>query len=76
MAAVDADALVVRPRRRRPRRRAALLFVLMAAIAVVMLYPFWFMVNTSLESNDVFLHGGPHSLASWRILFDSLPVGR
>ncbi len=75
MATVDANAVAVRPRRRRPRRRTALLLALMVAIAVVMLYPFWFMVDTSLHSNDAFLHGGPRSLVSWRKLLDALPVG-
>jgi len=66
-------------RRRRPvrtRARRSVLFVVMVAVACVMLYPFWFMIDTSLKSNHQFLYGGGHSLTSWRLLTQALPVGR
>jgi multiple sugar transport system permease protein/raffinose/stachyose/melibiose transport system permease protein len=48
----------------------------MVLIAIVMLYPFYFMIDTSLKSNDQFLHGGGHSLASWQALSKALPWGQ
>jgi len=64
-------------RRRRPfsLRRAALL-ALMLVIAAVMLYPFWFMIDTSFKTQSQFLSGSGHSLAGWRALTSALPVGR
>jgi multiple sugar transport system permease protein/raffinose/stachyose/melibiose transport system permease protein len=62
-------------RRRRSPWRQVLLFGLMVLIAIVMLYPFYFMVDTSLKSNDQFLHGGGHSLDSWASLSKALPWG-
>ncbi len=64
---------VVRPRSVRRPWRTTLLFSLMVVIAIVMLYPFWFMINTSLMSERGFLGGGGHSLASWRALDATLP---
>lgn len=66
------------PRRpRRPRRhhgpRTWLLFGVMTAIAGVMLYPFFFMLDTSFRSQSQFLGGGGHSLASWTKLAQALP---
>jgi multiple sugar transport system permease protein/raffinose/stachyose/melibiose transport system permease protein len=67
---------VLRPRSTRRPLRTVLLLAVMTAIAAVMLYPFWWMVDTSLKSNDQFLHGGGHSLASWTHLNDALPWKR
>jgi multiple sugar transport system permease protein/raffinose/stachyose/melibiose transport system permease protein len=67
---------VLRPRSTRRPLRTVLLLTVMTAIAAVMLYPFWWMVDTSLKSNDQFLHGGGHSLASWTHLNDALPWKR
>ena len=67
---------VLRPRATRRPLRTVLLLAVMTAIAAVMLYPFWWMVDTSLKSNDQFLHGGGHSLASWTHLNDALPWKR
>jgi ABC-type glycerol-3-phosphate transport system permease component len=64
---------VVRPRAVRRPWRTTLLFALMVVIAIVMLYPFWFMIDTSLMSERSFLGGGGHSLASWRALDATLP---
>lgn len=64
---------VVQPRAVRRPRRTALILALMIVIAVVMLYPFWFMIDTSLKSEASFLGSGGHSLASWRALGATLP---
>lgn len=56
-------------------RRLAL-FVVMCALACVMLYPFYFAINTSLQSNSQFIAGSGHSLASWQELGQYLPWGR
>jgi ABC-type glycerol-3-phosphate transport system permease component len=54
-----------------------LLYLVLAGIAVVMLYPFYYMISTSLHSSDQYqLGSGGYSLASWRNLFDVLPVWR
>ncbi len=64
-------------RRRRPVTRSrVLLLLLMLAIAVVMIYPFWFMVDTSFKTQDQFLSGHGHSLSSWAKLTSALPVGQ
>ncbi|MEO7980893.1 MAG: carbohydrate ABC transporter permease [Sporichthyaceae bacterium] len=65
------------PRRRKPfsLRRASLL-ALMLVIAAVMLYPFWFMIDTSFKTQSQYLSGSGHSLDGWRTLTTALPVGR
>ena len=82
MTSISAESLVAdqalepkASRRRTPVKRV-LLFALMVLIAIVMLYPFYFMIDTSLKSNDQFLHGGGHSLASWQALSKALPWGQ
>ena len=71
----DSDQMPKRRSRRSPVKQI-LLFALMVLIAIVMLYPFYFMIDTSLKSNDQFLHGGGHSLASWTALSKALPWGQ
>ena len=44
--------------------RTSLLVLVMVVIAIVMLYPFWFMIDTSLHSQTSFLNGGGHSLSA------------
>ena len=54
-----------------------LLYVVLAGITVVMLYPFYYMITTSLHSSDQYqLGSGGYSLSSWRNLFNVLPVWR
>ena len=72
----DLPPRVTAPRAAHRPLRSVLLFALMCAVAVVMLYPFWFMIDTAFKSQDAFLHHGPHSLASWRKLGASLPWAR
>jgi ABC-type glycerol-3-phosphate transport system permease component len=64
---------VTRPRTVRRPARTSLLFALMVVVAVVMLYPFWFMIDTSFRSEASFLGSGGHSLASWHALDAALP---
>lgn len=68
---------VARKRRATKRRvRNTVLFLVMSIIAVVMLFPFYYMINTSLKSNDQFLNGGGHSFDSWIKLNHNLPWAR
>jgi len=77
----DRERAATRP----PARRAAsrrwkpsrvVLFVLLVGIAVVMLYPFFFMADASLRSQAQFDQGSGHSWSSWGDLLHTLPVGR
>jgi len=49
-------------------------FISMCILAVVMLYPFVFMINTSFKSKAQFFGAPGHSTASWGKLFQTLPV--
>ena len=46
----------------------------MCLVAVVMLFPFWFMINTSFQTQDQYTNGSGHSLASWQKLSSVLPI--
>jgi multiple sugar transport system permease protein/raffinose/stachyose/melibiose transport system permease protein len=58
---------------RKLRRRRGLMFAVMTLLAVVMLYPFYFMITTSLKSENQFISGGGFSLSSWSQLGSTLP---
>jgi multiple sugar transport system permease protein/raffinose/stachyose/melibiose transport system permease protein len=58
---------------RRQRRRRGLIFAAMSLLAAVMLYPFYFMISTSLKSEGQFVNGGGFSLKSWLALGGTLP---
>ncbi len=58
--------------RRRLNRTA--IFLVLALIAVVMLFPFAFMALIANQSYDQYLAGSGFSLDSWRQLFDTVPV--
>ncbi len=60
----------------RPKLGRWVLFVVMLVIAVVMLYPFWVMIATSLQSETQFLSGGGFSWLSWHDLSSVIPVGQ
>ncbi len=66
---------------RRPRGRArkrllnGWVFLLMAAVAVVMLYPFYFLLDNAFRTQAQFDQHSGHSLAGWTQLFHDLPVG-
>jgi len=52
-----------------------LLLVVMCLVAVVMLYPFWFMIRTSLQTQEQFQSGSRgFSVSSWSKLFHDLPA--
>jgi len=73
---LNADAQREAMRRRR-RLRTGLLLALMTVIALVMLYPFFFMIETSFKSENQFLNGtGGFSLSSWSQLAQALPWAR
>jgi ABC-type glycerol-3-phosphate transport system permease component len=52
------------------------LFVIMMVVAVIMLYPFWVMIYTSLKSEAQFLAGSGFSWVSWSSLTSVIPVGQ
>src|SRR6266480_4066584 len=54
----------------------AVVYALLALITVVMLYPFYYMGINSVRSLDQYYAGHGFSLASWRNLFHTLPIGR
>jgi ABC-type glycerol-3-phosphate transport system permease component len=60
------------------RRRALDLsrFTLMVVIAIVMLYPFFYMLDNSFRTQTQFELRAGHSVASWRQLLQELPVAR
>ena len=62
----------------RARRRTinASRFTMMLIVAVVMIYPFVYMINASLRTQAQFEQGIGRSTASWHHLFDALPVAR
>ncbi|MCX6434225.1 MAG: carbohydrate ABC transporter permease [Actinobacteria bacterium] len=53
-----------------------LLFVLMIVVAIVMFYPFWFMISASFKTQRQFMAGTGFSLESWQKLLTVLPVGQ
>jgi ABC-type glycerol-3-phosphate transport system permease component len=67
---------VTPPPPRRPSVGRWVLFGVMVVIAVVMLYPFWVMIATSLQSATQFLSGGGFSWLSWSTLTSVIPVGQ
>jgi ABC-type glycerol-3-phosphate transport system permease component len=61
----------------KPRRVGRwVLFVVMMIVAVIMLYPFWVMIITSLKSEPQFLSGGGFSWLSWSGLTGVIPIGQ
>lgn len=62
--------------RRRPRYGRWVLFAVMLLIALVMLYPFWVMIVTSLKSETQFLSGNGFSWLSWKTLTSVIPIGQ
>jgi len=61
-----------------PRKRLSrwVLFAAMVVVAVIMLYPFWVMIITSLKSEAQFLSGGGLSWMSWKTLTSIIPIGQ
>jgi ABC-type glycerol-3-phosphate transport system permease component len=50
------------------------LFVIMVLVAVVMLYPFWYILDNAFRGPGQFDRQAGHSLAGWKELFANLPV--
>ena len=75
MAAV-AQQTPTAPGRARRRANKTVLFLSMIVVAVVMLYPFYFMRNNGSRTQTQFEQQSGHSLHSWAQLFQELPVLR
>src|SRR5580658_7758386 len=60
--------------RLRKKSYAWALFCLMVVVAVIMLYPFWYMLDNAFRSAGQFDRQAGHSLAGWHELFANLPV--
>ena len=69
----DRPSTVIRPPRKVGRW---VLFAAMMVVAVIMLYPFWVMIVTSLKSESQFLSGGGFSWLSWTSLTSVIPIGQ
>jgi ABC-type glycerol-3-phosphate transport system permease component len=62
--------------RARKRLTSSSLFALMAVIAVVMIYPFYYMLDNAFRNPTQFDRQRGHSLSGWSQLFQNLPVLR
>jgi multiple sugar transport system permease protein/raffinose/stachyose/melibiose transport system permease protein len=62
--------------RARRRGRVGMIFLIMTVIAVVMLYPFWYLLNNAFRTQSQFEQQHGHSAVSWGQLLRELPVGR
>lgn len=69
------SALPAAPPRRR-RYRTPVIIGVLSIIGVIMLYPFFFMVQASFRSSTQFLVGTGFSLQSWQQLFEAIPILR
>jgi ABC-type glycerol-3-phosphate transport system permease component len=56
------------------RLSRAAIFLILVLVAIVMLFPFGYMVHTSFRSKLQFQAGAGFSLDSWQGLFDAIPV--
>jgi len=63
-------------RRWRRRLTRGLIYLALLVTTVVMLYPFWYMADNAFRSLEQYQLQSGFSLASWRELFNTLPVGR
>jgi ABC-type glycerol-3-phosphate transport system permease component len=67
--------LSIRPRRQL-RIGRILLFIVMVIVAIVMFYPFVFMISASFKTQAQYIAGEGFSLESWQKLAQTLPVGQ
>lgn len=56
--------------------KTMVILFLLIGITIVMLYPFFFMVEKSFQPSNQFQTGEGFSLISWRMLFQTIPVFR
>ena len=75
-ASATAGAGRKRALRARRRGRVGLVFLIMTLIAVVMLYPFWYLLDNAFRNQTQFNEQRGHSTVSWHQLLSELPVGR
>jgi len=61
--------------RLRGKITTAALLLTMVIVAVVMLYPFWYIVDNAFRGQGQYDRQSGHSLGGWRQLFANLPVG-
>ena len=59
----------------RRRLTRSLVYFALLVMTVVMLYPFWYMADNAFRSLQQYQLQSGFSLASWRELFNTLPVG-
>ncbi|HUY47396.1 MAG TPA: carbohydrate ABC transporter permease [Streptosporangiaceae bacterium] len=64
-----------RSARARRRLNSGLVLVLMVIVAIVMLYPFYYLLDNAFRNQTQFDRQHGHSAAGWTQLFQSLPVG-
>jgi ABC-type glycerol-3-phosphate transport system permease component len=73
------DATADIPQRSMTRLRRSIttsaLLLIMVIVAVVMLYPFWYIVDNAFRGQGQYDRQAGHSLGGWRQLFANLPVG-
>ena len=60
--------------RLRRRIAAIVILTLMIIVAIVMLYPFWYLIDNSFRNQSQFDQQRGHSTAGWAQLFQNLPV--
>jgi ABC-type glycerol-3-phosphate transport system permease component len=60
----------------RRRVRTSTLFAVLCVIAVIMLYPFFYMLDNAFRNQSQFARQSGHSTLSWGQLFTELPVWR
>src|ERR1700722_16470969 len=58
--------------RARRRGRVGMIFLIMTGVAVVMLYPFWYLLNNAFRNESQFEQQHGHSAVSWSQLFSEL----
>ena len=58
------------------RLQTPAIIVVLTGIGVVMLYPFFFMLQASFRTSTQFLVGAGFSFASWHRLFEAIPILR
>ncbi len=74
MASISARLSARLTSRLRRRTSAWVLFAVMIVVAIVMMYPFWYIIDNAFRSGGQFDRQSGHSLSGWNELFGNLPV--